>query len=55
MPNKSKTSLTADEIAEKAARGEDVSQFFINEFSVVRPIHRVNVDLIQGMLRELDA
>ena len=45
---------TADEIAEMASRGEDVSSYFTKKFTVVRPIHRVNVDLTQGMLRELD-
>jgi metal-responsive CopG/Arc/MetJ family transcriptional regulator len=37
-----------------ASRGEDVSAYFTNKFTVIRPIHRVNVDLTQGMLRELD-
>ena len=46
---------TADEIAEMAKRGEDVSAYFTNKFTVVRPVKRVNVDLTQGMLRELDA
>jgi hypothetical protein len=50
----SKTALSADEIAEKASRGEDVSAYFTNKFTVVRPVRRVNVDLTQGMLRELD-
>jgi hypothetical protein len=45
---------TADEIAEMASRGEDVSSYFTKKFTVVRPIHRVNVDLTEGMLRELD-
>lgn len=54
MPNKSKSLPSADEIAEMATRGEDVSKFFTNEFTVVRPVRRVNVDLTQGMLRELD-
>jgi hypothetical protein len=54
MPMKSK-SPTADEIASGATRGEDVSQFFTNQFKVVRPVRRVNVDLTEGMLRELDA
>lgn len=54
MPNKSKRSATADEIAEMATRGESVSKFFTNQFTVVRPVRRVNVDLTQGMLRELD-
>jgi hypothetical protein len=45
---------TADEIAKMATRGEDVSSYFTRQFAVVRPIHRVNVDLTQGMLRQLD-
>ena len=44
----------ADEIAEMASRGEDISSYFTGKFTVVRPIRRVNVDLTQGMLRELD-
>jgi hypothetical protein len=44
----------ADEIAEMASRGEDVSAYFTNKFTVVRPVRRVNVDLTHGMLRELD-
>ena len=55
MPKTSKPVRTADEIAEMASRGEDVSAFFTNKFTVVRPVRRVNVDLTQGMLRELDA
>ena len=45
---------TADEIAEVASRGEDISPYFKNNFTVVRPIRRVNVDLTEDMLRELD-
>ncbi len=58
MPKTSKaksTAPSADEIAEKASRGEDVSAYFSNNFTVVKPVRRVNVDLTQGMLRELDA
>ena len=54
MPRTSKKSPSADEIAEKASRGEDVSAYFTNKFTVVRPVRRVNVDLTHGMLRELD-
>ena len=54
MPKTSRTIPTADEIAEMASRGEDVSAYFTNKFTVVRPLHRVNVDLTRGMLRELD-
>jgi metal-responsive CopG/Arc/MetJ family transcriptional regulator len=38
-----------------ATRGQDVSAYFTNKFTVVRPVKRVNVDLTHGMLRELDA
>jgi hypothetical protein len=54
MERTSKKRLSADEIAEKASRGEDISAYFTNKFTVVRPVRRVNVDLSQGMLRELD-
>jgi hypothetical protein len=54
MPKTSRASLSADQIAEKASRGEDVSAYFTNKFTVVRPVRRVNVDLTQGMLRALD-
>jgi len=47
--------VTADKIAEKASRGEDISAYFTNNFAVVRPVERISVDLTQGMLRELDA
>lgn len=46
---------TADEIAAMADRGEDISRYFTNKFTVVRPVRRVNIDLTQGMLRDLDA
>jgi hypothetical protein len=58
MPKMSKaksSAPTADEIAEMATRGEDISAYFTNKFTVVRPVRRVNVDLTQGMLRQLDA
>jgi hypothetical protein len=54
MPKTFKGAMSADEIAEKASRGEDISAYFTNKFTVVRPVRRVNVDLTQGMLRELD-
>jgi hypothetical protein len=37
-----------------ASRGEDISVYFSNKFTVMRPVRRVNVDLTQGMLRDLD-
>lgn len=54
MPKISRTPRTADEIAELASRGEDVSAYFTNKFTVVRPVRRENVDLTHGMLRQLD-
>jgi len=53
MPKSSKK-RSADEIAEMASQGEDVSAYFTNKFTVVRPVRRVNVDLTEGMLRDLD-
>jgi hypothetical protein len=55
MPKTPKKRISADEIADKATRGEDVSSYFTNRFTVVRPVKRVNVDLTPGMLRRLDA
>jgi hypothetical protein len=37
-----KTKPTADEIAEIASRGEDVSAHFTNKFIAVKPERRVN-------------
>src|ERR1035438_8299708 len=50
----SRKTRTADEIAEMASRGEDISAHFTNKFTVVRPVRRVNIDLTLGMLRNLD-
>ena len=55
MRKTTKSGPTADQIAEMATRGGDVSVYFTNEFTVVRPVRRVNIDLTHGMLRELDA
>ncbi len=45
---------TADEIAEMAERGEDISRFFTNKGQVKYPVQRVNVDFTVEMLKELD-
>lgn len=50
-----KSRLSADEIAEKAMAGEDVSQFFSNKGEMKPAIQRVNVDFSVEMLNELDA
>ena len=46
--------VTAESIARRAERGEDVSRFFTNRGKIMQPIQRVNVDLTAGMLQELD-
>jgi hypothetical protein len=38
----------------QTSRGENISAYFTNKFTVIKPVQRVNVDLTQGMLRELD-
>ncbi|MBM3787533.1 MAG: hypothetical protein FJW30_24520 [Acidobacteria bacterium] len=45
MQDKSRQSLTPDEIAEMATAGHDVSRFFTSQFTVVKPVRRVNLDL----------
>lgn len=49
-----KKRLSADEIAEKAMNGEDISQFFTNKGEMKPAIQRVNVDFNVEMLKELD-
>ena len=46
---------SADEIAEKAMNGEDISRFFTNNGKMIPAIQRVNVDFSVDMLKELDA
>jgi hypothetical protein len=46
--------LTADEIAELADSGEDISRFFTGKGKMMLPIQRVNVDFALPMLQELD-
>jgi len=46
--------VTADEIAEKAERGEDISLYFTNKGKTKYPTQRVNVDFTIEMLKELD-
>jgi hypothetical protein len=48
MPRTSKIRLSADEIAGKALRGEDISAYFNGKLTAVRPVRRGNVDLRQG-------
>jgi hypothetical protein len=46
--------LTADEIADLADSGADISRFFSNKGKMMPPIQRVNVDFALPMLQELD-
>ncbi len=45
---------SADEIGEMASRGENISRFFTNTGRMMPPIQRVNLDLTEPMLNELD-
>jgi hypothetical protein len=45
---------TAEAIARRAERGEDVSRFFTNAGRMMEPIRRVNVDFAAPLLKELD-
>jgi len=52
---KGKKPVSADEIAEMADRGEDISRFFTNDGKMMPPlIKRVNVDFTPSMVDELD-
>ena len=46
---------TAEEIAECADRGEDISEYFTNSGRMKKPVQRVNVDFPVEMIHELDA
>ena len=51
---KAKKPISADEIAEMADHGENISRFFTNAGKMMPPIQRVNVDSTGPMLKELD-
>lgn len=53
--SKRKHTVSADEIAKRADRGEDISVFFTNTGKMMPPIRRVNVDFTEPMLVELDS
>ena len=46
--------ISAEAIARRAERGEDISRFFTNSGRMMGPIRRVNVDFTRPMLSELD-
>ena len=51
---KANRTVSADEIADMADRGEDVSPHFSNRGKKKYPSQRVNVDFNVNMLKELD-
>ncbi len=52
---KDKKPVSADEIAEMADNGEDISRFFTNDGKMMPPlVKRVNVDFTGAMVQELD-
>ena len=51
----SKKAVSAETIARRAERGENVSRFFTNAGRMMPPIQRVNVDFTAPMLTELDS
>jgi hypothetical protein len=55
ISNKSSKKITADEIAKKADKGQNISKFFSNSGKMKNPVQRVNVDFTQSMLDELDS
>jgi len=59
MPKIAKKIPTADEIAEMADRGEDISKFFTGNGKMKKPLNKagmqcVSVDFTPEMLHELD-
>ncbi len=49
-----KKRVSADEIAERAMSGEDISRFFTNKGEMKPAVKRVNIDFNLNMLNELD-
>ena len=49
-----KTIPTAEQIAEMADAGENVTRFFSGNGRMMQPVQRVNVDFTASMLDELD-
>ena len=45
---------TADEIADMADSGRDISHFFTNQGTMKQPVTRINVDFMPDMLQEFD-
>lgn len=53
--HKSETVPTAEQIAQLADKGKDISKHFTNHGKMMPAIRRVNVDFAENMLRELDS
>jgi hypothetical protein len=51
---KARKPLSAEAVARRAEKGQDISRFFTNSGRMMRPIQRVNVDFSALMLQELD-
>jgi hypothetical protein len=49
-----KTIPSAEQIAEMADAGENVTRFFSGKGRMMQPVQRVNVDFTASMLEELD-
>lgn len=45
---------SAESVAKRAEKGEDVSRYFTNRGKMMQPIQRINVDVTADMLQELD-
>ena len=54
MPKITEKIPTADEIADMADRGEDISQYFTNTGTMKYPTQQVPVEFPVDMLRELE-
>jgi hypothetical protein len=52
---KAKKPISADDIAEMAEQGKNISHFFTGSGKMMPPIRRVNVDFAEPMLKELDS
>jgi hypothetical protein len=48
MLKTSRKPSTADNIAEMACRGQEISAYFASKFAVIRPVRRVNVDRLKA-------
>jgi hypothetical protein len=55
MPKTLRVTTSADEIADRASRGEDISAYFTNKFTVVCPAVHADAALPPAMVRKLDA